>query len=64
MCFLLHYNDNVFVIKDISNMFYLLIAEAVARILGTSEKIIKSGSTLQLHCILKQTTEEPQFIFW
>ena len=43
---------------------FILIAEAVARILGSSEKIIKSGSTLQLNCILKQTTEEPQYIFW
>ena len=51
----------------LSNSFQLrivLIAEAVARILGSSEKIIKSGSTLQLNCILKQTTEEPQYIFW
>lgn len=42
----------------------LKVVEAVARILGSSEKIIKSGSTLQLNCILKQTTEEPQYIFW
>ena len=45
-------------------LYVFLIAEAFARILGTSEKIIKSGSMLQLHCILKQTTEEPQYIFW
>ena len=43
-------------------MFF--VAEAVAQILGTAEKIIKSGSTLQLHCILKRATEEPLYVFW
>ena len=45
-----------------SSMFF--VAEAVAQILGTAEKIIKSGSTLQLHCILKRATEEPLYVFW
>lgn len=39
-------------------------AEAFAQILGTEEKIIKSGSMLQLHCILKRATEEPLYVFW
>ena len=38
--------------------------KVVAQILGTAEKIIKSGSTLQLHCILKRATEEPLYVFW
>lgn len=42
----------------------LKVVEAVAQILGTAEKIIKSGSTLQLHCILKRATEEPLYVFW
>lgn len=45
-------------------MFLSVTAEAVAQILGTAEKIIKSGSTLQLHCILKRATEEPLYVFW
>ena len=40
------------------------ITEAFAQILGTKEKIIKSGSKLQLHCILKKATEEPLYVFW
>ena len=51
-----------FVKVSSSSMFF--VAEAVAQILGTAEKIIKSGSTLQLHCILKRATEEPLYVFW
>ena len=54
----------IFLVKYIPTVYFFLIAEAVARILGTSEKIIKSGSALKLHCILRQSTEEPQYIFW
>ena len=39
-------------------------AEAFSVILGTKEKIIKSGSTLKLVCALKRATEAPQYIFW
>jgi len=42
----------------------LKVVVAIAQILGTTEKIIKSGSTLQLHCILKRATEEPLYVFW
>jgi len=42
----------------------LKVVEAFAQILGTKEKIIKSGSKLQLHCILKKATEEPLYVFW
>lgn len=42
----------------------LKVVEAFSQILGTKEKIIKSGSTLQLHCVLKRATEEPLYIFW
>ena len=44
--------------------FFLFTIVAIAQILGTTEKIIKSGSTLQLHCILKRATEEPLYVFW
>ena len=43
---------------------FLFSVVAIAQILGTTEKIIRSGSTLQLHCILKRATEEPLYVFW
>jgi hypothetical protein len=45
-------------------LLHFFLAEAVSQILGTKEKIIKSGSTLKLHCILKRATEKPLYIFW
>ena len=44
-------------------LFYVL-AEAVSQILGSKEKIIKSGSALKLRCLLKRATEKPLYIFW
>ena len=51
---------------DLTLLLYnnFLVTEAYAQILGTKEKIIKSGSMLQLHCILKKATEEPLYVFW
>ena len=47
-----------------SFILFSVLAEAVSQILGSKEKIIKSGSTLKLHCILKRATEKPLYIFW
>lgn len=41
-----------------------LIAEARAEINGPSEKYVRPGSTLQLHCLVKKSTEAPSFLFW
>ncbi|KAK5647434.1 hypothetical protein RI129_002326 [Pyrocoelia pectoralis] len=42
----------------------LQLLEAHADIIGGSEKIVKSGSPLRLSCILRRTTEPPEYIFW
>lgn len=39
-------------------------AEARAEIAGPSEKFVRPGSTLQLHCLVKKSTETPSYLFW
>lgn len=43
---------------------FLCISEAKAEIIGTSEKFVRPGSTLQLHCVVRKSTEQPSFLFW
>ncbi|XP_075215045.1 zwei Ig domain protein zig-8-like [Lycorma delicatula] len=48
-----------------SSLFVTLhLVEARAEIVGGPDKIINSGSTLRLTCLLRQTTEPPAFVFW
>ncbi|RZF43606.1 hypothetical protein LSTR_LSTR009409 [Laodelphax striatellus] len=42
----------------------LRLVEARAEIVGGPDKIVKSGSTLKLTCLLRSTTEPPSFVFW
>ncbi|XP_023317971.1 uncharacterized protein LOC106651302 isoform X1 [Trichogramma pretiosum] len=42
----------------------LEVVEAKAEISGPSEKFVRPGSTLQLHCLVKKSTEQPSFLFW
>nr|XP_022903716.1 zwei Ig domain protein zig-8-like [Onthophagus taurus] len=42
----------------------LQLVEARAEILGGPDKIIKTGSSLRLSCILRRSTEQPEYIFW
>ncbi|CAD1479560.1 unnamed protein product, partial [Heterotrigona itama] len=42
----------------------LPFAEARAEIAGASEKFVRPGSTLQLHCLVKKSTETPSYLFW
>eukprot|EP00094_Tigriopus_californicus_P014130 TCALIF_13685-PA protein Name:"Protein of unknown function" AED:0.13 eAED:0.13 QI:199/1/0.8/1/0.25/0.4/5/0/232 len=42
----------------------LIVVEAVSEIVGSREKIIRSGSILRLQCLIKKATEKPQYIFW
>ena len=44
--------------------FICLIAEARAEIAGPAEKFVRPGSTLQLHCLVKKSTETPSYLFW
>ncbi|XP_058800988.1 lachesin-like [Phymastichus coffea] len=47
-----------------SIFLFLEVVEARAEIVGPSEKFVRPGSTLQLHCLVKQSTETPSFLFW
>lgn len=41
-----------------------IITEAHADIIGGPDKIVKSGSPLRLSCVLRRSTEQPEYIFW
>lgn len=41
-----------------------LFSEAHADIIGGPDKIVKAGSPLRLNCILRRSTEQPEYIFW
>ncbi|XP_012142896.1 lachesin [Megachile rotundata] len=47
-----------------SIFLYLEVVEARAEIAGDSEKFVRPGSTLQLHCQVKNSTETPSYLFW
>ncbi|XP_046398140.1 uncharacterized protein LOC124164946, partial [Ischnura elegans] len=40
------------------------MAEARAEIIGAPDLHLKSGSTLRLSCVLRQSTEPPVYVFW
>lgn len=42
----------------------LQLVEARAEIVGGPDKIVKSGSSLVLSCVLRRSTEQPVYIFW
>lgn len=45
-------------------LFIYFFSEARAEITGPSEKFVRPGSTLQLHCQVKKSTESPSYLFW
>ncbi|KAG8225504.1 hypothetical protein J437_LFUL005930 [Ladona fulva] len=45
-------------------MFSLCDTEARAEIIGAPDLHLKSGSTLRLSCVLRQSTEPPVYVFW
>lgn len=48
-----------------TSIFLILeVVEARAEIAGPSEKFVRPGSTLQLHCLVKKSTETPSYLFW
>lgn len=47
-----------------SIFLFLEVVEARAEIAGPSEKFVRPGSTLQLHCLVKKSTETPSYLFW
>nr|XP_031845831.1 uncharacterized protein LOC116432723 [Nomia melanderi] len=40
------------------------VLEARAEIAGPAEKFVRPGSTLKLHCLVKNSTETPSYLFW
>lgn len=48
-----------------TSIFLLLdVVEARTEIAGPMEKFVRPGSTLQLHCLVKKSTEAPLYVFW
>ncbi|KZC10400.1 Hemicentin-2 [Dufourea novaeangliae] len=47
-----------------SIFLFLVVVEARAEIAGPSEKFVRPGSTLQLHCLVENSTETPSYLFW
>ncbi|XP_034946933.1 lachesin-like [Chelonus insularis] len=47
-----------------SIFLFLEVVEAKAEIDGPPEKFVRPGSTLQLHCQVKKSTETPSYLFW
>ncbi|XP_014214704.1 uncharacterized protein LOC106643904 [Copidosoma floridanum] len=48
-----------------TSIFLILeVVEARAEIVGKDERYLRPGSTLQLHCVVKNSTEQPSFLFW
>lgn len=48
-----------------TSIFLVLeVVEARAEIAGPSEKFVRPGSTLELHCLVKKSTETPSYLFW
>ncbi|KAF7993406.1 hypothetical protein HCN44_007909 [Aphidius gifuensis] len=47
-----------------SIFLFLEVVEARAEIVGPPEKYVRPGSTLQLHCMIKKSTETPSYLFW
>ncbi|XP_046819107.1 uncharacterized protein LOC124424304 isoform X2 [Vespa crabro] len=47
-----------------SIFLFLEVVEARAEISGPPEKYVRPGSTLQLHCVVRKSTETPSYLFW
>ena len=47
-------------LTQLTNIF----SAAYAEIVGTKDKVFKSGSPLQLVCVLTLATARPDYIFW
>lgn len=46
------------------NVVYFEFLEAKADIIGGQDKMVESGSTLELTCLLRHSMEPPTYIFW
>ncbi|KAK2583043.1 hypothetical protein KPH14_009081 [Odynerus spinipes] len=47
-----------------SIFLFLEVVEARAEISGPPEKFVRPGSTLELHCVVRKSTETPSYLFW
>lgn len=57
-------NKEFTVVKINGKFFVCNFSEARAEIIGPSEKFVRPGSALQLHCLVKKSTETPSYLFW
>ncbi|XP_066582813.1 uncharacterized protein [Prorops nasuta] len=47
-----------------SIFLFLEVVDAKTEISGPQEKFVRPGSTLELHCLVKKSTETPSYLFW
>jgi len=47
-----------------SNFLYMEVVIPQTKILGESDLFVKSGSSVQIKCIITQSLEQPAYIFW
>jgi len=47
-----------------NHLVQLKVYEAYAAITGSKEKVFRTGSEMQLVCVIKDITQAPTFIFW
>jgi len=57
-------NNSTECIKNKSNNMFLAFAVSKAKIIGNTEMYIRSGSDINLTCVVLETPDPPTFIYW
>ena len=48
----------------LSHILHLAVTEPVTEILGGPDIYVEEGATMNLSCVVRDSPEPPQFIFW
>lgn len=51
-------------LSTFTTLYFCIITVSKAKIVGNSELFIKSGSDINLTCVVLQTPDPPSFIYW
>lgn len=57
-------NNCTVCVKNKSNNIFLAFAVSKAKIIGNTEMYIRSGSDINLTCVVLETPDPPSFIYW
>jgi len=57
-------NSTAVCIKNKCNNIFLAFAVSKAKIIGNTEMYIRSGSDINLTCVVLETPDPPSFIYW